>query len=312
MKKIILFALMVFTISTYSQKKKNGTLYIDHPAINTVESMTKAFVEGDVDKVASYLADDFKYYNGLSSNKDDKGGTKENYLEGVKWWNEHYSYLSITRSEGAYPDALEYKDGDNDDVIWVQTWEHMKAVHNETGVKIDIPMHRLFSVNKENKITTEIRYFDSNVFSEINSSYVERENGTIYNHHEYINKVRSMVHAFENNDTEKGYSFYDEKARFSDITMPIGKSLSIEEDKEISKKMEEQFSINSIDVNGYPDYLNYGIGNLKVVQSWWTVRLTRKSDAKKIVLPMMLINYFNDEGLIINSMSYFNPKLFED
>jgi len=31
--------------------------------------------------------------------------------------------------------------------------------------------------------------------------------------------------------------------------MPLGKSISLEEDKEISKKMEEQFSINSIDVS---------------------------------------------------------------
>ena len=312
MKKIILFALMIFTISSYSQKKKNGTIYVDHPAIKTVESMTKAFVDGDVDKVASYLADDFKYFNGLSSNKDDKGGTTKNYLNTVNWWNKSHSYFSIERSPGAYPDALEYKDGDNDDVIWVQTWEHMKAVHNVTGVKIDKPIHRLFIVNKENKITTIINYYDSTEFREINNSYVERENGKIYNHHEYINKVRSMVHAFENNDIEKGYSFYDEKARFSDITMPIGKSLSLEEDKENDKKMKEQFSINSIDIRGYPDYLNYGIGNSKVVQSWWTVRLTRKSDDKKIVLPIMLIHYFNDEGLIVNSMSYFNPKLFED
>jgi len=94
--------------------------------------------------------------------------------------------------------------------------------------------------------------------------------------------------------------------------MPIGKSISLEEDKEIDKKMKEQFSINSIDVSGYPDYLNYGIGNSKVVQSWWTVRLTRKSDDKKIVVPIMIIHDFNDDGLIVNSMSYYNPKLFEE
>ncbi len=312
MKKIILFALMVFTISTYSQKKKNGTIYVEHSAINAVESMTKSFVDGDVDKIASYLTEDFKEYNGLSSNKDAKGETKEDFLNGVKWMSKNYSYISVTRSKDAYPDALQYKDGDNDDVIWVQTWEHFKGVHNETGVKIDKPFHRLFIVNKENKITTIINYFDTTEFEEIGRSFVERENGTIYNHHEYINKVRSMVHAFENYDFEKGYSFFDEKARFRNINMPIGNTQSLEEVKESDKTFLENYDINSIDVRGYPDYLNYGIDNTKLVQSWWNYRLTRKSDNKKFVIPVLFIHYFNDEGMIINETAYFSAKLLED
>ena len=52
--------MMMITFISFSQKKTNGTIYVDHPAIAVVEAMTKAFVSGDVDKVASYLADDFK------------------------------------------------------------------------------------------------------------------------------------------------------------------------------------------------------------------------------------------------------------
>ncbi len=42
MKKLLLLALMISTLISYSQKKKNGTIYIEHPAINTIEAMTKA------------------------------------------------------------------------------------------------------------------------------------------------------------------------------------------------------------------------------------------------------------------------------
>ena len=47
--------MLMISIFTYAQKKTNGTVYIDHPAITVVEAMTKAYVSGDSTKVASYL-----------------------------------------------------------------------------------------------------------------------------------------------------------------------------------------------------------------------------------------------------------------
>ena len=52
----------------------------------------------------------------------------------------------------------------------------------------------------ENNAFIVINYFNESTFTEIGRSFVERENGTIYNHHEYINTVRIMVNAFKNND----------------------------------------------------------------------------------------------------------------
>lgn len=312
MKRIVLVSMMIFTIITYAQKKKNGTVYVDHPAIDLVESMEKAFVEGDEEKVASYLADDFESWNGLSDNKDAKGGTKERFVSGVEFWKENVSYMSIERSKGAYPDAIEYKKDNKDDEVWVQTWSHLKGVHNTTGVKLDVPFHRLYVVNKDNKIKTIINYMNESLYDEIGNSFVERKNGVLYNHHEYINTVRRLMHAFENDDDELYYSFYDKDARFDNINMPIGETIGIDELKENEKKFKENFEINSIDVRGYPDYLNYEKGNAKIVQSWWTVRLTRKSDKKKIVIPMMVIHDFNDEGKIIRESNYYSDNLLSE
>lgn len=312
MKKKLMILAMIFTIIGTAQKKKNGTIYIEHPAIDAVEDMILAFVAGDETKVGSYLADDFKSYNGSDTNKDVKGRTKEDFVKRVKFWKDNTSYLSIERSTGAYPDALEYKEDNNKDVVWVQTWTHLKGVHNTTGVKLDMPFHTLFVVNKENKIQTMIDYFDESVYDEIGSSFVERKNGTIYNHHENINKVRRMIHAFENDDMETAYKFYDEDCSFSNIHMPMGESYTLEESKEGDIKFKEKYTINSIDVRGYPDYLNYGIGDSKVVQSWWVVRLTRKSDKKDINVPIMFLHDFNDEGMITSESSYYSSKLLEE
>ena len=56
MKKALLIVMMVFTCIMYLQKKTNGTIYVDHLAINVIESMIKAFVGGDADKVTSFFS----------------------------------------------------------------------------------------------------------------------------------------------------------------------------------------------------------------------------------------------------------------
>ena len=229
----------------------------------------------------------------------------------VKWLNEKARYFSQTLAQDTYPIALQFKDGDNNDVVHVQASLHLKLVYPKTGVKVDMTMNILYIVNKENKIKTIIDYFDNTKLSEHGSSRTETTNGIIYNHHEYINKVRSMVHAFEFNDFDKGYSFFGKNAIFSDINIPNEKYFSIEEKKEKDKKFREEFSINSIDIRGAPVYFHYEIGPKRVVQSYWDFSLTRKSDGKKIVLPVRYFHYF-DEGLIVFTLTYYSAKLLED
>lgn len=309
-KTTILSVMMLIACITYSQKK-NGTIYMDHPAINTVEAMTQAFANGDSGKVASYLADDFRAYNGVSINPNDKGQDKESFSNAAKEWNDALDYFSISRSPGAYPDALEYKDDNQKDVMWVQTWEDMKGVHKKTGVKINQPMHRLFVVNKNNKIQTIITYGNASIGSEIRQSYTDRKNGTIYNHHDNINTVRKVMYAFENEDLDKAYTFYDENAKFLDSSSPTFESTSFADQKETDKKIFEKYDITSIDMVGYPDYLHYEMGDARVVQSWWNINLVRKADKKAIVLPIHYQMDFNEEGKITSETAYYNPKLLD-
>ena len=302
MKKQAIIFMMLFTVIMYSQKKKNGTVYNEHPAIVAVEAMVQAYFNGDADKVASYLADDFKSYQGTSINKDAKGRDKEWFLSSVKWVKENWSYISYKRTPGAYPDAIDYKD---DDGVWVQTWDHLKALDNKTGVKLDMPIHRLFQMTDDNKIKVMITYDNDLPWAERRRSFAPRTNGTIYNNHDNINTVRIYMGALENGDAEKGFSFFTEDATFTNLDMSPDESNTVSEEKEGFLKMLESWTIESIDVNGYPDYLEYEIGNGKVAQSWWTVRMTRKSDGKKIKLPLMLTHDFNDEGKIIRESGYY-------
>ena len=298
---------MIFTVITYAQKK-NGTVFSEHQGIDNVEAMIAAFVAGDTAKVSSFLANDFKSFNGNSTNPRATGGTKKGFVNSALFWNKNVDYFSITRQDGAYPDAIEYKDGQ----IWVQTWDIMKGVHNGTGVKLDMPIQRAYLLDDALKIKVMINYINQDVYSEVGDSFDERKNGSIYNHHENINTVRKMVAAVEHNDLDKAYSYFDEKARFRNVNMPVGETVSIEEDRAGFEEMKEHFDIISFDPIGYPDYIHYEIGDSRVVQSWWNVRMVRKADKKKLTIPLMIIHDFNEEGKITRASEYFSAKLMEE
>lgn len=311
MKKLNLLLVLALAsiLTTFGQKKTNGKIYIEHPAISVVEDMTKAFVSGDSDKVASYLADDFKSYNGVGLDPNDKGQDKASFSKSAKRWFDALDYYSISRSKGAYPDAIEYKDNNQKDVVWVQTWEDLKGVHKKTGVKVNMPIHRLFIVNKDNKIQTIITYNNTSIGDEIAASYSNRTNGTIYNHHENINTIRKVMSAFENLDVDKSLSYYSDDATFNDINDEFGKSYTKEETKPMWQGFLNNFEITSIDVVGYPDYLEYEMSNGREVLSWWKYNVIRKSDKKKITLLVHLSNGFNAEGKIISQTIYYSDSL---
>ena len=309
MKKLLLILTMIVSIVAFGQTEENGTIFKEHPAIDVVESMLQAFAEGDTVTLSSLLADDYRGISGTNTNPDAEGQSKKGLINQSNWMSNNYAYFSIERTPGAYPDALEYKDENAG--LWVQTWSQMTAVDKRTGVKLDQPQHRLFVVNEDNKIQTMITYFNALPFNESSRSLSVRENGKLYDQHEYINKVRMVMQAYANHDLETLYSFYDEDARISNIHMDAGESISLEESKEGDKKFFEQFEVNSMDVRGYPDYLNYERRDGKVVQSWWTIKLTRKSDNQKLEVPIFFLHDFNDEGMIVSESAYFSVKRLE-
>lgn len=311
MKKLTLVVLL-FTMSiSYAQKKSNGTVYINHPAIDVVDAYTKTVNSGNLDKLDAFFADDFKAYNSTTDNQYSKGTDKTAFVKRIKSWRENIDYFAITPANGAYPDAIEYKDDAQKDVVWVQCWDEVKGVHKKTGVKINMNLHRLFVINKANKIKTIFVYDNPQVNDEINESYTERTNGTIYNHHQNINNVKNMLFAFENKDLNKSYSYFTNDAVFSDINNMDKKSISFDEQKAIDKKVMDAYDFVGLEVVGYPDYMHYEIGNSGVVYSWWTWHVIRKSDKKEIALPVHYQHNMNKEGKITREMAYYNAALLK-
>lgn len=301
--------MLIAFIST--AQKKNGTVFIEHPAINAVNQFVKASVAGNRTKMASYLTDGFKAYNGTTENTTDKGMDKEAFLDNQMIYHDRLDYYAIEPFPGSYPDAIEYKKDNPNGEVWVQTWDLLKGVDKKTGVKIDAASHRLYTLTKDNKIKMLIYYKNGEVIDEIRSSFVDRTNGTIYNHHDYINTVRKLMYAYENKDFDKAYGYYDEKAQFVDTSTPDFKGISLAEQKKKDQQFFDRYDVTDVEMVGYPDYLHYEMGDARVVQSWWNIHLKRKSDKKDIVVPVHYQMYFNKEGKITSEAAYYNPKLLE-
>ena len=311
MKKISLLALLCTMMFSYAQKKPNGTVYINHPAIDVIGAFNKALNSGDISKLDSFFADDFKCYFPTSSNQYDKGIDKVTYLKGLKSWRESIDYFSIATSKGAYPDAIEYKDENQKDVVWVQTWDDLKGVNRKTGVKMNSNLMRSFVINKDNKIKTLFTYDNATVNDEIDDSMAERTNGTIYNHHENINNVRNMLFAFEQKDLSKAYSYYTSDVRFFDINSPDNKSMTLDEQKAMDKKIMDAYDFAGLEQVGYPDFMHYELGNTNVVYSWWIWHMIRKSDKKEIALRMHYQHNMDKDGKITREVAYYSDSILK-
>ncbi|WP_289064348.1 nuclear transport factor 2 family protein [uncultured Zobellia sp.] len=308
MKKTIFTLVMMTSLITFAQKK-NGTVYKDHPAIDVVASFTQAFVKGDSTKLASMLTEDFKAYNGLSQDPNPEGTGKAKFVKNSYRWFDELDYFSVSDFPGSYPDAIEYKEDNKENEVWVQTWDLLKGIHKTTGVKFSSPAHRLVLVTKDNKIKMTIEYLNESIFDELRASFADRTNGTIYNHHDNINTVRKAVYAFENSDLDKAISYYSEDAYFYNINDDFNTPGTRDQVKTIRQKFLDDFEIKSIEMIGYPDYLEYEMDNGRSVLSWWDFHLIRKSDKKEIDLPIHLNDNFDEEGKITSEVIYYNKSL---
>ncbi len=309
-KTVLLLALAIPCILTASaQKKTNGTVYIEHPAINVVSAFEKATVQGDSAKIAGFLTDDFKSYNGTTADLALPSADKKAYLNTILHYSRDLDYFAIEPLPGSYPDALEYaKDNKNGDIV-VQSWILLKGVHKTTGVKLDAAAQRIYYVTKDGKIKRIINYSNGKVIDEIFSSFANRTNGKIYNHHDNINTARKAIYAWEKGDIDQYMSYYSDDVQFYDINSEWGKTRTKAEEKANIQQFMSHFEIKSIDMIGYPDYLEYEMDNGREVLSWWKFNLIRKSDKKAISLPMHLSMGFDENGKIISESAYYSEAL---
>jgi len=304
MKAFSIFLLCLFLTSTSYSQKKSGTVYSDHEAITKTRELWKTFEAGDADAFLSFLSDTIKVFvNGKKVNS-----SKERTVSYVNHYRDNYDNVKVKDHKPAYPDAIDYKGAG----VWVQDWVKLTAVHKESGIMLDLPVHHLYSFNTDGKITSLHYYFNNDKFEEIYNSHRTTENGTIYINHPHIITVRKLMNAFRAKDIEKWSTFFSPKARFGNSTMKYGETNDLKTQIESYKgsrflKPETKFKITQV---GYPDCMYYAKGDQYVVYSWWLY--TEWGKDKKIVVPFMVDTTFDKDGKIVRDYVWYSNNHFNE
>ncbi len=273
------------------------------PSTNTLTppgNSGRPFADGDADKFVSFYADTVNTSNnGTEMNKR----TKEQLANQVNWWKENYSDMKVWDDKPAYPDALDYKDGET----WVQDWIVFYAEHNKTGIVLNLKIHSLYAFNDEGKVAAQLSYFDPGVFDEITKAEKTTENGKVYDNHPNIVTVRKVMRAFVNKDLDTFASFFHEKASFASLTQELGESNNMEEFKGyLTEKYYQDGLKFMVEEIGYPDCVYYARNDMHVVYSWW--KMTIKKGEEKIQYGFMLSHDFDQDGKIIRQNAYVSSN----
>jgi hypothetical protein len=303
MKKILLLIISIFAgLLSYAQEK-NGTVYIQHPAIEKTKKLWSAFEKGDKAAVGAFLADSMvAIYNGSVDSQK-----RENYLKSLDWWSTEFENLKVVDDSPAYPDAIDYTKGG----LWVQDWLLITGTHKKSGINLNLHIHNLYSFNKDGKITSLELYFNDNQFDEINASGTTQENGKIYINHPYIITVRKGVNFYCAENLAAMAGGFSPDATFSNSTMKWGKTIDLaERKKQLEKEFAETDNIKMKQV-GYPDCIYYTKDDSYVVYSWWIWSGTIKATGKKIECPLMLSDTFDKDGKIVSEFASYSSNHLE-
>ena len=304
MKFKTLIVVLMVCISLNAQKKKNGTIFIEHPAFDVVENLHSAMNSNDSDALSKIIADDFRGVAGDQMNKDAKPQTKAQFIQQVKNNHEISKYFNIRQSSNGYPDAVEYKD-ENFSGTWVYSWEYFTAVGGTTGIDYSQPRHTQYVVNKDNQIAFARYYLNQYPYSQTSNSQMEMKDGDVYSHHSNINTVRRFVKAFQYNDDENLFVDFAEDVNVNGLFNDWGSDpMNLDGLKSGFKTFKSNYKINSMD-NMWIKFFKIE-SDSNFVQSWWRLSVTRKKDGKEIVFPVMFNHTFNDDGKIVRHWESWN------
>ncbi|MDX8338032.1 nuclear transport factor 2 family protein [Draconibacterium sp. IB214405] len=299
----VLLILALIGSSVFSQNK-NGTVFNEHETIDVTRDFWNAVKSGDTEKAKTFFADSVM----IVRNGNDWKTTADQFGENTGWWSKNFVKFNVEDSPGAYPDAIEYKDGK----IWVQDWLKLTGTHEKTGINLELELHCLYAFNDDGKIAAFIQYYNNNVFEDIRNAQTTRENGKVYINHPYIATVRKLLNTYVAEDVDGLRDFFAENATFSNTAGGFNQSMNLEERAaDVANHFATRKDIHFEQI-GYPDCIFYELNNGFVVYSWWNYSYTDEESGKKVVMPLMLSHSFNDDGKIVQEMAYFSTNHVTD
>ena len=294
--------MMFFITASFSQKKANGKIYIEHPALEIAKQFDEAFVKGDLETIKSLVADDFAWRN---PSMRGRRGTLQQLLNRSNYLSKNIIDFEISHRGEAYPDAFEYKE---DNSVDVKTYTWLTGYDKNTGVELNMPRNANFRITADGKKIAWMTIMDDQLlWSKAYDAYETKKNGELYKDHPYVSKVRLLIQAYQAMDFDKAKSMYSESTRFYDVmNSGIDEFKTLEEEFSGIGEYMNTFEILDIRESGFPDVLDYE-GDGAVVISWWVFTFKNKKSGNTARIMQHLHHSFNENGEIVREDYYFNP-----
>ena len=294
--------MMLFITASFSQKKANGKIYIEHPALEIAKQFDEAFVKGDLETIKSLVADDFAWRN---PSMRGRRGTLQQLLNRSNYLSKNIINFEISHRGTAYPDVFEYKE---DNSVDVKTYTWLTGYDKNTGVELNMPRNTNLRMTPDGKKIAWMSVMDDQLlWNKAYDAYETKKNGVIYKDHPYVTKVRLLIQAYQAMDFEKVRSMYNESTRFYDVmNSGIDEFKTLEEEFSSIDEYMNAFEIVDIRESGFPDVLDYE-GNGAVVISWWVWTFKNKKSGNVARIKQHLHHSFNENGDIVREDYYFNP-----
>lgn len=304
MKKLITIMMMLFVVVSFAQKKANGKIYIEHPALEIAKKFDEAFVKGDLETIKSLVSENFFWRHGSMRGK---AGTLQQLLSRSNYLSKNIANFEIKHRGTAYPDAFEYKE---DNSVDVKTYAWMMGYDKNTGVELNMPRNANFRMTPDGKKIAWMSILDDQLlWSKAYNAYETIKNGVIYKDHPYVSKVRLLLQAYQDMDFEKVKSMYTESTQFYDVmNSGIDEFKSLDEEFATINDFMSTYEIVDIRESGFPDALDYE-GNGAVVISWWVYTFKNKKSGNSATIKQHLQHSFNEKGDIVREDYYYNPAL---
>ena len=134
---------------------ENGTIYRDHPYINTVRKMVSSLELGDLNLCYEQFTEEAKF----SDINAPRGVTHSKAEERKQVTDLLNVYDIVSLDEWGYPDYLAY----NGDGSTVLSWWVFRFVKKDTGEKVELFMHLSHNFNNDGKITNQVAYYNGNL-----------------------------------------------------------------------------------------------------------------------------------------------------
>lgn len=294
--------MILFVTISFSQKKSNGKIYIEHPALEIAKQFDEAFVKGDLETIKSLVAEDFGWRN---PSMRGKSGTLQQLLNRSSYLSKNIVDFEISHRGTAYPDVFEYNE---DDAVDVKTYTWLTGYDKNTGVELNMPRNTNFRMTEDGKKIAWLSIMDDQyLWNKAYSAYETKKNGVIYKDHPYVSKVRLLIQAYQAMDFEKAKSMYNESTRFYDVmNSEIDEFKTLEEEFSGIDEYMKTYEIIDIRESGFPDVLDYE-GNGAVVISWWVFTFKNRKSGNYARLMQHIQHSFNENGDIVREDYYFNP-----